>query len=113
MLPVSYSYSASTVDAFFESILQHQYRQETPFNPKLPDTDIEVKLSEDLTSDANILARFLAQAEGIYGFRYQKQLQTLMMGSALYNGRAEVNKEDYDFVTSLTFDYFNLNCKPI
>ncbi|MBN2185936.1 MAG: hypothetical protein JW732_00570 [Dehalococcoidia bacterium] len=113
MLPVSYSYSASTVDAIFESILKHQYRGETPFNSKLPDCDVMVSLPTDLTSEANILARLIAQAEGFYGFRYQKQLQTLMMGSALYKGRGEVNKEDYDFVARLTFDYFNTNCNPI
>ena len=113
LLPVSYSYSASTIDAIFESILKHQYRQESAFNPKLPTTDVVVELPEDLANDANLLARFLAQSEGIYGFRYQRQLQTLMMGSAMYEGRTKVEKKDYEFITTLTFNYFNLDCKPI
>jgi len=113
MLPVSYSYSMSTVDAIFQSIRNHQYRGERPFHPKLPHTDVEVTLSCDLADSVNILARFLASAEGLYGFRYQKQLQTLMMGSALYNGRTEVNKEDLDFIESFTLDHFNTNCKAL
>jgi hypothetical protein len=113
MLPVSYSYSQPTIDAIFNSILQHQYRQEQPFNPNLPNTDTSVKLPENIAADTEILARFLAQAEGTYGFRYQKQLQTLMMGSALFNGRKEVTKDDYDFISGLTLTYFNLNCKAI
>jgi len=113
MLPVSYSYSISTIDAIFKSILQHQYRHEKPFNPKLPDIDQEVDLPIEFADKTEILARFMGEAEDLYGFRYQKQLQTLMMGSALYNGRHEVNGDDYDFITSLTLDYFNLRCKPI
>lgn len=113
LLPVSYGYSASTVDAIFQSILIHQYKQEKPFNTKLPDNDAEVKLPETYATNASMLARFLAQAEGIYGFRYQKQLQTLMMGCALYHGRSEVNDDDYKFISGLAINYFSLDCKPI
>jgi hypothetical protein len=113
MLPVSYSYSAPTVDAIFESMMSHQYRREPSFSPGLPTDDVEVTLPEDLARDVNLLVRFLAMAENIYGFRYQRQLQTLMMGSALYNGRKEVNREDYDFVARLPANYLNLDCRPI
>jgi len=113
MLPVSYSYSATTVDAIFESICSHQYRHEAPFHAKLPSSDQQVVMPLDLTNEVNVLARFLATAEGLYGFRHQKQLQTLMMGSALYNGRTEVNREDLNFIRDLTLNHFNTNCNAL
>lgn len=113
MLPVSYSYSQTTVDEIFESILKHQYRQEQPYAITLPDHDIPVELPPRIAEEANILVRFLAQNEGTYGFRYQKEIQTLTMGSALFNGRDIVTKDDYEFLSRLTFFYLNTACKPI
>ena len=51
MLPVSYSYSTSTVDAIYEAILKRQYRQESPFNIKLPDQDMEIIIPEKTASE--------------------------------------------------------------
>lgn len=114
MLPVSYSYSTGTVNKIFDSICSHQYRIESPLTKTLPDQDIVVTVPDYNYMDTlRTLSRVLANVDQLYGFRYQRQLQTLMMASALYDGRTEVNKEDLDFVESLTFDHFNLDCRPI
>ena len=106
LLPVSYSYSQGTIREIFQSILRHQYRREQPFATKLPDQDLEVHLPENFAGKIQSYAIIFGQAQQLYGFRLQKQLQTLMMGSALYHGRDEVNQEDFDFVRNTVLDYF-------
>lgn len=46
------------------------------------------------------------------GIRLQKQLQHLMKGHALMNGRTEVNEEDYQFILELS-DYINFKFNKI
>ena len=113
LLPVSYSYTVDTIGKIYQSILDHQYRQEKPVDPKLPNTDVAVYLPRQFAEAIKPYSMLAAQAEELYGFRIQKQFQTLMMGAALFNGRQTVTEDDYDLIVKLIPKYFNTNCNPV
>ena len=112
MLPVSYSYSLPTVVAILDSIVAGEYRFEKPINLKFPSTQVSVECDPRYGYELEKYSMGLAKAQEIYGFRFQKQLQTLAMANALRQGRFEVRQEDIDLIAEYT-KYFNLEYKPI
>ena len=112
LLPVSWSYSETTKVTIFNDILQREYRGEPVWGYKFPHKLMEVNLSSELAGKLLPYTYQVAQAEGIYGFRYQKHLQRLAMSSAVAFGRDTVLNEDIEKVIDLS-KYLNLSFTAI
>lgn len=119
MLPISYTYNASTQLDIHKSIANRAYLSDNPIQLDLPDEDVEVRLETPQADDIITLSSGLASIisstnspERVYGFRLQKHLQRLVMASALKDGRYTVTQADVDYVRSLA-GCINLEYYPI
>ena len=119
MLPISYTYNASTQLDIHRSIANREYLSDTPIRLNLPREDVEIRLrspqSEDLialASGLNSIITSVNNPERVYGFRLQKHLQRLAMASALKHGRDIVTQEDVDYLRSLS-GCINLEYYPL
>jgi len=119
LLPISYTYNASTQLEIHRSIANRAYRADEPINLNLPPQDVEVNLPQQVATDLTALSAGLASIitsanspERVYGFRLQKHIQRLAMASAIQNGRDIVIPEDVDYLRSLS-SCINLEYCPI
>lgn len=113
MVPVTYEYAPSTVYRIMRSIAMQEYQSETDFAElELPEYDISVKLPSEIALQIESLVPLLAKGVEAYGFRLQKQIQTLCMANALYNRRTIVEEIDFSIISRLA-DHFNLDYKQI
>lgn len=117
VVPVSYEYASSTVYDIQQSIASRGYTRETNFDDlKLPGKDIEVSLPKKIALQVASLAPAVIDqghfADKLYGFRLQKQLQTLCMANAMMNDRHTVLQKDFDKIKGLA-DYINLRFKQV
>ena len=103
-LPVCYDYSEATRDEIFNALI---FRRATSVEIKLnfPETPQYVFLPPGIATSTTQYSKPLGAAIETYGFRAQRQLQTLMMSRALSQGRDTVNKDDFDKIVELS-DYF-------
>lgn len=103
-LPICYDYSEATRDKIFNALI---FRRATSIEIKLdfPETPQYIHLPPGIATSTTQYSKPLGAAIETYGFRAQRQLQTLMMSRALAKGRDEVNKEDFDAIVDLS-DYF-------
>lgn len=113
VIPVSYEYGASSVYDIMQSIANREYRGEADFsNLELPDKNVSMVLPEEIAQKIAALAPQIVDAEKLYGFRLQKQLQVLCMASALFNKRTTVQELDFEIIKQLS-DFINLKYKQI
>jgi len=119
MLPISYTYNASTQLDIHRSIANRDYLSDTPMQLDLPREDVEIRLQSPQTDDLITLASGLNSIiassnnpERVYGFRLQRHLQRLAMASALKHGRNIVTQEDLDYLRSLS-GCINLEYYPL
>lgn len=113
VLPVSYAYAPSKVYEIARSIADRDYHDESTFaDLEFPDDDVTIGLPKDIAHEVASLVPYLVDAEKLYGFRLQKQLQTLCMANALYEGRDEVTRGDLDKIKELS-NYVNLRYREI
>ncbi len=117
VIPVSYEYAASTVYDIMQSIATREYHSEPEYiNLSLPSKSVDVELPAKIAKD---IAAFAPQvidsgkfAGELYGFRLQKQLQTLCMANTLLEGRTKSNDSDFNTIKRLS-NYINLRFKQI
>ena len=117
VIPVSYEYGASSVYAIMQSIAKREYRTEHDFaDLNFPAEPAEIELPEAI---AQRIAAYAPQiidaghyAHALYGFRLQKQLQTLCMANTMLDGRTTVDDSDFDVIVSLG-DFMNFNYRQI
>lgn len=105
MLPVAYRYSQETAQKVLDSITKREYSHYTPKQLHLPEEKHEVELPKKyaqamLPFTKKFNAR-LNDAERLYGFRHQKQLQVLLQAHALMCKRHRVTSEDVYVVKSI------------
>lgn len=117
VIPVSYEYSPSSVYDIMQSIAERDYHNENDFAYlEIPNGEVEVELPAVMAQKVAALAPQIVDvghfAQNIYGFRLQKQLQTLCMASAIYNGRTIVEELDFQIVKQLG-DFINFSYKQI
>jgi hypothetical protein len=119
LLPISYTYNASTQLDIHRSIANREYLSDIPIRLHLPSEDVEIGLQPPQTDDLITLASGLNSIitsvnnpERVYGFRLQKHLQRLAMASALKHGRDIVTREDVDYLRSLS-GCINLEYYPL
>ena len=117
VIPVSYEYGASSVFDIAQSIARREYRGEQPFTGlNFPEVPVEIELPSII---AQRIAAYAPQvidaghfANTLYGFRLQKQLQTLCMANTMLDGRDVVNDSDFDVIKGLG-DFMNFNYRQI
>jgi len=113
VIPVTYEYGPSTIYQIMRSIALREYQHDTGFNDlKFPSQDVKIYLPEELATQIQGLVPHIRKAEELYGFRLQKQIQTLCMANALMAGRDIVEDIDFAIVSKLA-DYINFNYKQI
>lgn len=113
MLPVTYSYSQSTVRSIFEYILKEEHLQQELEELDLPVRNVKVELNEKYAREIMpFVQASVFKAEGLYGFRLQRQIQTLLKASALEEGRTKVTKKDIHTAIGV-LDYVNLDYRKI
>ena len=112
ILPVSYSYTMSTVMKILESIVNREYHNEEKEKLKLRKKEKKIELSPKIAEKLLPFSVQFGKARDIYGFRLQKQLQVLLQASALMDDRKTVNNKDLEKVLSLT-RYMNLEFNAI
>lgn len=94
-LLVSFRYSHESAQVVYQSIANQQYRDVTP-------RPFNIQNSHKVAGDPDIFTRLTSgdfiktvrNPEDTYGFRTQRQLQTLMLSNALLAGRDHVTLED-------------------
>ena len=105
MLPVAYRYSQEKAQDILQSITEREYYREEQRNLSLPSEKIEVELpkeyAEQMLPFAQQFNKNLSEAERLYGFRYQKQLQVLLEAHALMNRRDVVTTEDVEVIKGI------------
>ncbi|MFC2123061.1 hypothetical protein ACFLRP_05190 [Bacteroidota bacterium] len=119
MIPVSYRYATDTQIIIRRSISKRKYIADKKVELQLPDNDIEVTLErkqakelEALAADLVAIFKTSVNAERIYGFRLQKQLQRLAMANALRKGRDTVTNKDVELIYKLS-NIINLDYYPL
>lgn len=111
-LPITYEYSTSSVLKIMQSIALREYQKEHKFNLVAPREDTTIELPVDISLQVKTLTAVLSKDLDNYGFRLQRQLQTLCMASALFNKRTKVEQVDYDIISKLS-DHINLKYRQI
>ena len=101
MLPVSYTYRTATKHKIQDSIAIRQYHHDSKIMLDFPFNPWKINLPEALAREFIRGVNDLPDEEKLFGFRKQKQLQTLMMGSALSERREEVQQKDLDLIIDL------------
>jgi len=112
MIPFSYSLSRRAVEEIMESIFNRLYQKRKSINLNFPKEQVKVDLSYELARKVNSYAVRLATAEKLYGFRHQKQFQTLLQSIALSKGKRKVDEEDYKDFQKVA-EYINLDFNAI
>jgi hypothetical protein len=109
LLPISYTYNASTQLDIHKSIANRDYLSDAPVRLNIPADDVEIRLQSPqsdelitLASGSNSIITSANSPERVYGFRLQKHLQRLAMASAVKHGRDIVSQVDVDYPRSLS-----------
>jgi hypothetical protein len=115
-LPASFDYAVSTRINILSYIQSQQHLQESIENLNIPDKSTEVKLPFDMARKIEpytiILANQHSQYQKVYGFRYQRQLQTFAKAIALLQGKEEVDDQCIQELGRLA-NFINLNFSKI
>ena len=112
LIPFSYGYSNEAINKIFEFIISGHHTKDIYTKLKLPKKEKEVTLSPELAKDLMLVSTRIATEAKLFGFRIQKNLQTLSKAVALYNGETEVTKQHIDKVIKLT-NWMNLKFTPL
>ena len=110
-IPFSYKYEYSKIYKIFEFIEKEQYNLKLP-TQKINRRTTLVQGNPELFSKLEKISIQLSQQVGGYGFRPQRNLQTLAKANALLNGRHEVTQQDIDTVIWLS-NWINLDFNPL
>lgn len=115
-LPVSFDYQVSTRIDILSYIKNEKHLEEKIENLKLPEESRVIKLPFEMAQEIEPYALSLAtehsQYQQVYGFRYQRQLQTLAKAIALLEGKDEVDKQCIQELARLA-NHINLNFNKI
>jgi len=112
MVPISWSYPMTTIIKIFDSITSEKYMNPKRIELDFPDEKVKIKGNEKVFKELKQFSQAFGKANEIYGFRMQKQLQTLLKANAFKDGRKKVTMVDYDEFLEYA-DYINLDYKRI
>ena len=106
-VPISYSYSISTLQEIFNSIFDGNFNH-NEINIDFPEEKIIVEENREINQNLNHYSTRIANQIGLDGIRLQKAIQILLQAHALMNGRNKVEKVDEEFMIK-SFNYINYN----
>jgi len=110
-IPLSFSYNEDTKQQIREYIKDRIYHSDITqdFEIDMKDT-IDVALPKKIAEEIEVIAKSIALKNNFTGFRLQRQLQVLAMGSALSNKRNIVTEDDIAVIREISyFINFNFN----
>jgi len=115
-LPISYSYQFKTKERIRNYIQDRKYMvEDKPKEHRMPTESSEVTLTKDVGEKIKGLSRKIVEEikeKNLYGFRLQRQLQTLALSNALLSNRKITNDDDFDIINNLT-KHINFNFNPL
>jgi len=115
-LPVSFDYQVSTQVEILSYIQSQSHLEERIESLDLPEEPREIKLPVEMAQKIQPFSLSLAAAHSqfqkVYGFRYQRQLQTFSKALALLEGKDEVDDQCIRELSRLA-NYINLNFQKI
>jgi hypothetical protein len=115
-LPVTYDYKPSTRAEILAYIERQEHLQEKTAKLPLPEEpkliELPFELARKIEPYASSLADEYSKYQKVYGFRYQRQLQTLVKAIALFKGRDEVDEECLDELEEVA-NYINFQSNKI
>lgn len=112
MVPFSYKYKLTDVQNILESIYEQQYHTNSKIKLILPTTKVDIILPIEIAKKLRVYTQRLAYAEKIYGFRHQKQFQTLLKAVALSKDKNKVDEDDFNDLEQC-LEYCNLEFNQI
>ena len=112
LLPVSYRYNHNSVAEILEYIMHRTWVTEPLSQLNTPISDTLVNIDYNLAKQLLGITQKISSMIGTYGFRIQRQAQTLAMSRALLKGRNNVEQEDIDRIIELLF-WVNLKFEPV
>jgi hypothetical protein len=108
----SYSYSTETRKRILDSIVGQDYLNDHDVKLEIPKQDREICLPPRYARAILSSTDTIAKAQKAQGFRLQKQIQSLLMASALERGRCRVNSDDVRRIRNM-MNWINLDEHPI
>lgn len=111
-LPISYKYKEETKSLIRQYIKSRMYTTEGFHYFKIPENKIDVALPQNIANEIEKITLDIAEKENIFGFRLERQLQTLAMANAIASNRGIVNEEDVNIIKSLS-KYINFRFNEI
>lgn len=109
-MPISYDYSDGTRKQVMEYIKDRQYTSEEKIRLQFPDEPVTVHLPRAIADKIEDVVESLITGTELYGFRWQRHFQRMVMANALMRGSDIVQQEDYDRIVSLK-KFINAQCK--
>jgi hypothetical protein len=115
-LPISFDYDITTRIQILESIEKQEHLKEKLENLRISkkprNIDLPFDMAKKLEPYALSLASAHSQYQRLYGFRYQRQLQTLVKAIALLEGKYSVDDDCIQELGRLA-NFINLNFSKI
>jgi hypothetical protein len=111
-LPISYTYKEETKSMIRSYIKARMYTQEGFHVFKVPENPISIALPENVANEIENITLDIAEKENIYGFRLERQLQTLALANALASNRTIATDEDAKIIKELS-KYINFKFNAI
>jgi len=115
-LPISFDYNITTRIQILESIEKQDHLKEKLENLKIPkkakNIDLPFDMAKKLEPYALSLATAHSQYQRLYGFRYQRQLQTLAKSIAVLEGKDSVDDDCISELGRLA-NFINLNFSKV
>jgi len=115
-LPLSYDYTLITQAKILDFIEKQEHLENEILKIKLPEEphviELPFKLAKKIEPHAKSLAAAHSEYQKVYGFRYQRQLQTLAKAIALLGDKDEVDEECLDELEEL-LNYINFEFNKI
>jgi hypothetical protein len=112
LLPLSYSYSKNSLEEIKEYIRSEKHLRESHIQLKSCKRKKSVELPKHFAVKLSPYIEKYSCETGFYGFRYQRQLQTLLKASAILRGHNRVDEQDLESLL-LSMCFFNYNFTEI
>jgi hypothetical protein len=109
VLPITYDYSFPTRLSILDYIEQQKHLKERLERLNIPKKEVDIELPTGIAKKLEPYSILLSNAHELYGFRMQKQFQTLMKSIAYLQGDSVVQEKHFEKFNELTkfinFDY--------
>jgi len=110
LLPVSFDYSKITRKVIMNYIKAREYRKETRLKLKFPIQQTAMELPLNIADKLEKMTETITTGTELYGYRWQKHLQRLVLAHALTRGNTTADNIDFIVIEKLS-KYLTTDCK--